>query len=253
MIVLHIDCETTGLDRARDRIVELAVRIDEADGRGESVWRFNPGMSIPAAASAIHGIIDADVAACPVFAPCAAAVRELLARAQVIVGYNVGFDLGMIDAELVRAGLTMPDLDAVAIVDPCLLWKRLEPRTLEEAVRRFVGDDKHRAHAADADVDACARVLRGMVQAFGLPADWTTLGRLSDPDRKIWPSRADWVGPTDHLRRIDGRVVLSFGKYKGESLNVIASIDAGYLDWICRKSDLPAHVKAACEDARAAR
>ena len=66
MLVI-LDTETTGLDSETDRVVELAaVRLEKVD----NVWSVvsersclvNPGRPIPAAASAVHHLTDADVA-----------------------------------------------------------------------------------------------------------------------------------------------------------------------------------------------
>ncbi len=60
--VVFLDTETTGINPRIDRIVEIACVKIHPDGR-ESEWvrRIDPGVPIPAAASAIHGIRDADV------------------------------------------------------------------------------------------------------------------------------------------------------------------------------------------------
>jgi DNA polymerase-3 subunit epsilon len=58
-----IDLETTGTDTQTDRIVEIGVVKVFPDGRRDArCRRVNPRMPISAAASAIHGIYDADVA-----------------------------------------------------------------------------------------------------------------------------------------------------------------------------------------------
>ena len=66
------DIESTGITPTRDRIVEIAVLKIMPDGESRStVRRLNPQIPIPAAASAVHGIYDADVADCPFFADIA--------------------------------------------------------------------------------------------------------------------------------------------------------------------------------------
>ena len=66
------DIESTGVVPQRDRIVEIAVIKLFPDGRRqETVRRLNPGIPIPAGATAIHGITDADVADAPGFADIA--------------------------------------------------------------------------------------------------------------------------------------------------------------------------------------
>ena len=63
------DLETTGTDIGEDRIVQIAVIRVEPDGAEQSfVSLVNPGRSIPAAASAVHGIQDDDVREAPSFA-----------------------------------------------------------------------------------------------------------------------------------------------------------------------------------------
>ena len=59
--IAFFDLETTGVDAAKDRIVEIAVIKLMPDGTRVSwVKRINPTIPIPAETSAIHGIFDAD-------------------------------------------------------------------------------------------------------------------------------------------------------------------------------------------------
>ena len=71
------DIESTGVVPQRDRIVELAVLKIYPDGRRQStVRRLNPQMPIPAGATAIHGISDADVADAPTFSDIADLISQ---------------------------------------------------------------------------------------------------------------------------------------------------------------------------------
>lgn len=98
-----LDTETTGVDPATDRVVEVAaVRMV----RGEVIeapWaRVNPGRPIPAEATAIHGITDAMVAQAPTMAELApgllAYLHEWFQAGAVLVGYNVTFDIELMTA-----------------------------------------------------------------------------------------------------------------------------------------------------------
>ena len=61
--IAFIDVETTGLKTYSDRIVELSILKVSPDGKQEyKSHRVNPGIPIPAEATTIHGITDADVA-----------------------------------------------------------------------------------------------------------------------------------------------------------------------------------------------
>src|SRR4051794_25784656 len=67
-----LDLESTGVDVASSRVVEVAVmRVGPGGGRAMFHRRVNPGIPIPPAATAVHGITDADVAGCRPFAAIA--------------------------------------------------------------------------------------------------------------------------------------------------------------------------------------
>ena len=98
-----IDTETTGLDPVEARIVEFAaIRI--LGGRlSDEMFRglVSPGVSIPAAATAIHHIDDAKVAGAPSFAKVWPALVDFIGGI-VVVGHNIGFDLAVLERECKR-------------------------------------------------------------------------------------------------------------------------------------------------------
>ncbi|MCZ9336229.1 exonuclease domain-containing protein, partial [Streptomyces sp. TRM76130] len=54
------DTETTGVDVENDRIVSAAVVVQDAPGLRPRVsrWLVNPGVPVPEAATAVHGLTD---------------------------------------------------------------------------------------------------------------------------------------------------------------------------------------------------
>jgi DNA polymerase III epsilon subunit family exonuclease len=116
MSFLALDFETTGLDCALGRVVEIGAIRFRIEG-GELVEEaslaclVDPGMPIPYQASAIHGISNEDVAGAPAFKEVAPALLALCAGA-TIVAHNVRFDLSFLDSELSRLGLTRPESKA---------------------------------------------------------------------------------------------------------------------------------------------
>ncbi len=176
--VLVFDVETTGLQKDRDQIIELAVQVGLSPDAPRRCWRFCPTVPMDPDAEQVHGIRAADLAAEPPFATCAAELHALLGDARVLIGYNVTFDLDMLQAEFARAGLPPLDVGDKLIVDPYRLWGAMEPRGLRYAHRRFVGSDFDGAHRAGADVAATAAVLCGMLAAFGLQPEWYSLAEL---------------------------------------------------------------------------
>jgi DNA polymerase-3 subunit epsilon len=167
------DIETTGVDPESDRIVTAAVAL-VGDGRPTEsfAWLVDPGVEIPAGATAVHGITTAQARA-EGQDPAAAveAITALLAaqlRADVpVIAFNARFDLTTLDREARRHGVT-PLVDRVGgeqgllVVDPFVLDKQYDryrrgKRTLG-AVCEHYAIPLLDAHAADADALAAARV-----------------------------------------------------------------------------------------------
>lgn len=242
--VIVFDCETTGIDFSRDQVIELCVQHGLEPGAHSQVWRIKPAVPIHPAAQQVHGISIEELADCPSFAAYADAIAEVFAGAEVIVGYNLSFDIDMLQAEYARIGRPPLELGQKKIVDPFRLWQQCEPRSLQHAHRRFVGDEFASAHSASADVAATGRVLVGMLRQFELEdRDWGQIASVCDP------GRASWVGPSRHLRWDGEVVVLGFGKHMGMPLHELASgPDRSFLRWVLEK-DFPPHVGEICRAA----
>ena len=251
--IIVFDSETTGIDFAKDQIIELCVQfgLDDAglpDPATRRTWRIKPAVPINPAAQAVHGISAEELEACPAFAAYADEIAQVFADADVIVGYNLSFDIDMLQAEYARLGRPLLDLSGKRIVDPFRLWQQCEPRSLQHAHRRFVGDEFAAAHSATADVAATGRVLAGMLRAFKLDdRDWSQIATVCDPKQELWGT--SWVGPSRHLRWSDGVVVLGFGKYAGAAVHELAAgPDRSFLRWVIER-DFPAHVAEICRAA----
>lgn len=240
--VIVFDVETTGTERSRDQVIELCVQLGLDEDAPHRVWRLRPSVAIQPAAQAVHGISMDDLIGCPRFGEVADEVREVFAQARVLIGYNLAFDIGMLQAEFDRLGQTL-ELHDKLIVDAFRMWQQCEPRSLQHAHQRFVGDAFAEAHSAAADVAATGRVLRGMIQAFGLAGrDWSAIAEVCEPER------ATWIGPTHHVRwSPEGRAVLGFGKHAGQPLDALARAEDGsYLRWMLSRGDFPPHVREIC-------
>lgn len=243
--IIVFDVETTGTDKRRDQVIEFCAQLGLGASAQSRVLRVRPSVPISPGAQDVHGISMEDLADCPPFSARADEIRELLEGADVWVGYNLGFDIEMLQAEFERLGQRPLALRDKSVIDPFRLWQSCEPRTLQDAHRRFVGSEFAEAHSAAADVSATGRVLEGMLEHFGLGGRaWEQIADVCEPER------ASWLGPTRHIQWSEGGVpVLGFGKHAGRAVHELAqSADAGYLRWILNK-DFPAHVRDICERA----
>lgn len=228
------DLETTGTRIGHDRIVQIAVVRLLPDGTRES-WQslVNPGMPIPADASAIHGITDADVADAPPLEDIADDIISQFAGCD-LGGFNViRFDLPLLSEELHRVGRTW-DTSALRVVDAMRIFHKFEPRDLSAAARFYLGREHTDAHDALGDVEMTADVLIAQVDRYTeLTGTVDELGELSG-DRNRPPDPAGKLRFNDH-----GVVCLGFGKYKGWELEAIGQTDPGYLQWLMTKAELP--------------
>lgn len=235
MIVI-LDVETTGTDRQRDQIIEICLQFGLTEHAEQRIRRLKPTIPVPAEATAIHGITDADLVDCQPFAAIGRSLSKLIAEAEVIAGFNLRFDLEMIAAELERANLPPLDLSRVVLVDAMRLWQHFEPRTLEAGYEKFLGKKLENAHSAGVDVAATGAVLIALLDRLGMNGQaWPAIAEKCDP----LPERHDWLGPSHHVVWKDDVATWGVGKHANVRL---VDVPRDYLEWVTRDS-FPGHVK----------
>ena len=241
--LVFFDLETTGIDPARDKIVELAMVRVEPDGvRRALSLRIHPGRPIPREATAIHGIGDDDVRDAPQFCAIAQEVVALLAGAD-LAGFNVRrFDVPLLERELKECGHDLA-VGGRRIIDVMTIFHRKEPRDLSAAVRFFLERDHDGAHGAVADIEATLDVLDAQLAKYDdLPRDVDGL------DRWLNPQVVDAVDRQGKFVIREGEIVFAFGKLRGRALREVARVERDYLEWILRQ-DFPEDARALVEKA----
>ena len=174
-----LDLETTGVDPATARILELALVVDEGDGEVRDLFcgLVDPGaeVEIPAGAAAVHGITrDRLVAAgAPALTTVLPQVHAHLARIAAagwpLVIYNATYDWPLLAAELGRLTPALAPPECV-LLDPLVLDRHLDryrrgKRTLQTACEVY-GVELTDAHSARADAVASAAVARQLLARY---------------------------------------------------------------------------------------
>lgn len=183
------DLETTGVNVASDRIVTAFVGVLDASGTAieSHDWLADPGIEIPAAAAAVHGISTARARAegrdaREVVGEIVDALRGLLAAGIPVVAYNAAFDLSLLAHEARRHGIA-PLEDPSPVVDPLVVDKqhdryRRGKRTLDIVAAHY-GVALDDAHDAAADAVAAGRVALAQAERYAddLPGSVADLHR----------------------------------------------------------------------------
>ncbi len=242
--LVFFDLETTGLNLKSDRIIELAlIRVSPQGDVLERVRRFNPGIPIPAEATAVHGITDADVA---VEAPFCARVRalEALLTDCDLAGFNIRrFDVQMLQEEFRRCGLRF-ELEGRRIIDMQTIFHHEEPRDLSAAARYYLGREHDEAHTALGDIRTSTAVLSAQLERYeDLPRDLDGLHTYCERHAPIRTEVDRWFDATD-----DGRVFRR-GKHRGRALDEVARAEPDYLQWMLGADDMDEDVLAIVREA----
>jgi len=102
-----LDTETTGLDARSARLVQIgAVRVEGTIIKNSERFEtlINPGIAIPPATTAVHGITDAHVRDQPKFSAIAGALAQFVGPS-IVVGHTITYDLEILRREHELAGL----------------------------------------------------------------------------------------------------------------------------------------------------
>ena len=230
------DLETTGVQVAKDRIVEISIlKVNPDASRESKTWLVNPEMPIPPDSSAIHGITDEKVKDAPTFKDIASKVLDMISGSD-LGGFNSNrFDVPLLAEELLRAGLDF-DLSKFKLVDAQTIFHKMEPRNLTAAYQFYCKKDLENAHSAEADVLATFEVLDAQVGHYDdLPNDIAGLSEISSHHKF-----ADLAGFIAFDK--EDHECFTFGKYKGKRVKEVFQKDLGYYGWI-QNADFPLYTK----------
>lgn len=241
--LVFFDLETTGVDTAKDRIVEISMVKVMPDG--EEIVRtrlINPQMHIPEDATAVHGITDEDVKDQPTFAQIAKSLSQFIEGCD-FGGFNSNrFDLPMLVEEFLRAGVDV-DFKNRKFIDVQNIFHKMEQRTLVAAYKFYCNKDLTDAHSAEADTRATYEVLKAQLDRYSeLQNDVTALAEFSSRGETV-----DYAGRIVYNDK--GEEVFNFGKYKGVKVSEVFQREPSYYDWMMN-GDFPLYTKKVITEIR---
>lgn len=235
--IVFFDLETTGVNIAKDRIVEISVLKVYPNGKEEQkTIRVNPEMPIPKEASEVHGIYDEDVKDCPTFKEIAKDLARYMEGCD-LGGYNSNrFDIPLLAEEFLRVGVDF-DMRKRKFVDVQTIFHKMEQRTLSAAYRFYCDKSLEDAHTASADTAAMYEVLKAQLERYGdkLENNIEFLSKFSTQNNTV-----DFAGFIVYNDK--GEEVFNFGKNKGVPVEKVLREQPGYFSWIIN-SEFPLYTK----------
>ena len=234
--ICFFDLETTGINVAKDRIVEISILKVYPNGNKESkTWLVNPEMQIPDEVIAIHGISNEKVAHEPTFQMLSKEIYNLIKDSD-LGGFNSDrFDIPLLAEEMLRADIDF-DMKNMVSVDVQTIFHKMEKRTLEAAYKFYCNKELTDAHSAEADTQATYEVLLSQLDRYPeLENDVKKLAEFSTHKKT-----ADFAGFI--VLDEDQEEIFSFGKHKGRKVLEVLDKEPGYFGWILN-ADFPLYTK----------
>lgn len=252
--LIVFDLESTGLDIAKDKIIQLSYIKVYPDGNEERKNYFiNPGRKIPSEVVELTHITDEMVKDAPTFKALANTLAEDFKGCD-FAGYNSNnFDIPLLAEEFLRAGVSF-DFSQSRKIDACAIFRHMERHNLAAAYKFYCGrkmEEDFQAHLADNDTEATYRVLQGQLDMYSaerqeeaeriLKNDMDELDEISNQRKNVdFAGRIVWapMKGTDGKPLLDAdgkermREEFSFGKYKGWAVVDVLKRDPGYYSWM---------------------
>ena len=161
-----LDVETTGLDPAKDRLLEIgAVKVEHGEIRESYETLINTGVPVPYRIQELTGITDEMQKAGK---PLETAMEEMVrfCDGYPILGHNVQFDYGFLKQSAVRCGLGFEKdgIDTLKIARKVL--PDMRSRTLSAMCAHYHVDPGNSHRALD-DARSAHEIFRKMQSEFG--------------------------------------------------------------------------------------
>lgn len=163
-----LDTETTGLNpRLGNRVIEIGcVELINRKLTGNNFHCYiNPERDSEEGALAVHGLTTEFLSDKPIFAKIADEFLDFVRGAELVI-HNAPFDMGFLNAEFERLGLSKLDTYVAGVTDTLVQAKELHPgkrNSLDALCDRYEISNSHRKlHGALLDAELLADVFLAM-------------------------------------------------------------------------------------------
>lgn len=167
-LFICLDLETTGLNLETDRIIECAVVLFNFENEKIACWEslIDPGIEIPEASKAFHGISDEMVHGRPTIDRVLPEIFEFM-KDYIVIGHGINFDLAFLNAAAKRAGIKLdfaknPTIDTLRLAR---LYGK-SPSNALQVLREHFEIKEEGAHRAMGDVIVNIKVFKKLVEKF---------------------------------------------------------------------------------------
>ena len=161
-----LDCETTGGNATRHRIIEIGLLIVEHGVLLETWQTFcDPETSLPPMIQRITGIEPSMLVGAPTFSEIAERLVDLIGE-RTLVAHNARFDYGFIKNEFKRSGIRFNAKTLCSVKFSRILYPQFRRHGLSEIIKRFDLEIENRHRALD-DAQMIYQFFRKSSALFG--------------------------------------------------------------------------------------
>ncbi len=217
--IIFFDTETTGNEPKVDFMCQLAYKI----GNETFCELYKPAIPIPPEASAITHITDKHVKDKPAFKESNnyKKVKDLFEEdSSIVVAHNAKFDLAIIDKEDIKPKRFICTLRVARALDK----ENVIPQYKLQYLRYYLGIDiEAEAHDALGDVLVLEKLYERLLTKI-----------IKEDNVSENEAIEKMVEISSHPSIMNS---FPFGKYNGKTLEEVASIDPGYLQWMLTQKE----------------
>lgn len=221
---LFIDTETTGNEPETDRLVQVSFELETLSSGSTLVWQmytgmFKPPLPISVKSMSITHITNKMVEDKPPFKGSALYKQlQTILQDHIFIAHNALFDKAILEAE----ALSIPRYICTMRVARYLDQDAVIPEYNLQFLRYYLDLDVKDAIAHDATGDV--KVLHALFERL-----YTKMTEKIGDEQKAVEKMLTVSSEPSLLKKF------TFGKYKGENIEIIAQKDAGYLEWLWKQ------------------